>query len=81
MTGTKYGELDAIEANKRGFLPATVLVDGQPVQDCVVFNDIEGWADVYVRDEEGNYKINYSADGLEVRRLHGSIEYIPYSKS
>lgn len=74
----KYGRLTGMEAGKLGYIPATVLLNGTPLPDCVVFDDGEGWADVYDRDREtGQIVLNETGDGPRVKRVYGEIEYIP----
>lgn len=73
----KYGRLTASEASNRGYLPGTVLLNGEPIRDCAVFDDVEGWADVFVKDENGQYKLNEYKEA-ETKRLYGTIEYVPF---
>lgn len=74
----KYGRLD--EAGDLGYLPATVLLNGKPISDCVEFDDHEGWADIYDRGENGEILINETEDSVKVKRVYGEIEYIPNVK-
>lgn len=74
--GIKYGLLSGVEAGKRGFLPAKVFVNGIETPDCVLFDDNEGWADVYDR-EDGHIVVNEKGDGPRVKRLFGEIKYYP----
>jgi hypothetical protein len=76
----KYGRLDGKEASERGYLPAIVLLNGKPISDCVVFDDIEGWADVYDRDKKGQIVIDESGDQAKIKRIYGEIEYKPNTK-
>lgn len=76
----KYGQLTTQEAVDRGFLPATVLVDGIPCHHCVLFNDVENWADVGVIDDKGMLKMNSNEEDVETVRIYGKVEYIPNVK-
>lgn len=76
----KYGRLDALESFRLGYVPAKVFVDGNEVDGCTVFDDIEGWADLNLVDETGHY---YADDTGRVasKRVYGKVEYRPHSTS
>lgn len=60
---------------KRG----TVFVDSVEVKDCVAFDDVEGWAEVYLRNEKGGFA--KTPDGkIAHKRLHGSIRFEAYKE-
>jgi len=69
-----YGRVDVHRWNQMGLraLGASVLVDGQDVtNDCYLFDDREGWAEVFLRDSAGRLRADRSA--AATRRIVGRI--------
>lgn len=75
----KYGRLDARDAANLGYLPAKVLLDGEEIEGVTVIDDVEGWIDVYPKDENGERLpvINETGDGPKIERLYGTVTYLP----
>lgn len=73
----KYGRLSGRQAFYMGFLPAKVFLDDVEIADCVEFDDVEGWADIYDRCD-GGIVVNETGDGPRIKRLHGIVRYEPY---
>jgi len=76
VTAKKYGRLTGTEAAKLGYLPAKVYLNGTEIKDCVVFDDGEGWVDVYDR-EDGKVVVDNDGTGPRIKRLHGVVVYSP----
>ena len=77
----KYGRLSAKESNALGYLPAKVLLNGEPINECVLFDDNEGWVEVNKMDEDGNHVLHYdydgNPDGIVTEVLYGEVTYLP----
>jgi hypothetical protein len=80
----KYGYMDVTMARARGLHPGRVWVDGVEVtDDCVAFDDIEGWALLYkkhVRGHEVQRHLDHEIgpDGaLTKYRMYGEIRFRP----
>ena len=72
-----FGYLDVETAKARGFLPAQVFLDGQPLPDCHTLNDIEGWADCWVKDSDGHFVLTEDRRSPVTERRYGLVTYIP----
>jgi hypothetical protein len=54
---------------------ARVLLDGDDItDDCVEFNDREGWARIFQRNAEGRHFLNDAKTGAASVRLRGRVE-------
>lgn len=57
-----------------------VWLDGEDISaDCFAADDVEGWADCYVRGEEGSFVVDGVGDGIRLRteRREGRVELRP----
>ena len=51
-----------------------ILLDGEPLTRCFNFNEAEGWADVWAKDEHG--KAYTIGDRLAHERRHGVVQLV-----
>jgi hypothetical protein len=63
--------------DKRSKRVDKVLLDGVDVTNrCFFFNDNGGIVKLYVKDKDGNFKINATHDGVVTETLKGEVEVI-----
>lgn len=72
----KYGRLDAWQANELGYLPATVFLNGEPINNVYIMDDIKGEVIVYESDDHGRILLNESGD-VNLMCAQGEVTYIP----
>lgn len=72
----KYGRLTAREAGYRGYLPAKVYLDGKEITGCTVFDDLEGWVEVY-DSPDGKPALDETGDKVKTKILYGAVVYVP----
>lgn len=59
--------------------PVRVFCDGVEIHDCVEANDVEGWAVVYERGQDG--QISITGDDIDTRKISGVIHIQPLESS
>ena len=79
MEATRFGRLDVETALARGYLPARVYVDGEEVQQAVVVDDVEGWVEHWLTDEDGNILTDQWREPRRARR-YGVVTYVPHPR-
>lgn len=74
-----YGFVDVERADALGIWPCRVFVDGVEIDDCLSFNDREGWAEYFVIDAHDQYIYSRPIDGYVTGRRRGHVTVQPRS--
>lgn len=73
----RYGHLTVDEAERRGFLPARVLLNGRDVsKDCRECDDVQGRVLLMATDASGKHYVCRDGD-VEVEQHYGRVEFYP----
>lgn len=78
MVATSFGLVTVARALAEGWLPANVFLDGVEIRDVRTLNDVEGWVEVYVKDQQGYHAVDTHENEPITERKHGVVSYIPW---
>lgn len=70
------GYVDVERAVAEGWFPCTVYLDGIEVEECVAFNDREGWVEANVLDGDGRAQYDIYRDTVLKERRYGTVTMV-----